>query len=273
MFRPSDQARFLRRTGMTLVELLAASAITVLMVGTLGALSLAVQNTNQYQFSRSLSLQHAQVVILRLQRQLQRATANDQFPGFAVFAETVGSESFPNTLVVWTPAGNPANPTGMPLISELYVYCPNPGAQNELWEITKPLDTRTAPSLSNLTAWQQELADFRTSNQAERVVVTDLLRIGTLRNAGGSAVATRTALRFETAQRPSAAQWQQFLANGITWDDLPWVQGIHGRTMGLAQSRCHFEFQLSPGDVQDNRRDVAIPFFSSAATYFELKHP
>lgn len=273
MFRHSDRSRLFSRSGMTLVELLAASTITVLMVGTLGSLSLAVHNTNQYQFSQGQSLQHGQVVILRLQRQIQQSTANQLFPGFAVFSETVASNSFPNTLVVWRPVGAPANPTGMPLINELVVYCPNPNADNELWEITKPLDTRTAPNLSNLTAWQQELADFRTNISADRIVLTDLLRVGTLRDAGGNKIAKRAVLRFDAVQRPSAAQWQDFLANRTTWGELPWVQGIHGRVTGLAQSRCRIEFHLRPGDSQDDRRDVAIPFFGSAAAYFDLDHP
>src|SRR5688572_9428050 len=98
MFRRCNRCN--RHRGMSLVELLAVSTIMLLMAGTLGSLAIAVQNTNQFQVSRSLSLQHGQVTLARLQRNIQEATANASFPGIAVFSATVGSHSFPDTLVV-----------------------------------------------------------------------------------------------------------------------------------------------------------------------------
>ena len=259
--------------GMTLVELLAVSAILLMMAGTLGSLALSVQNTNQYQFSRGMALQHGQVTLVRLQRQIQQATANNSFPGFAVFSERVGADFFPDTLVVWHPKTAPADPDGMPRINELVVYRPNPTALNELLEITKPLDGRVAPSLSDATAWQQELDSFRTSTDAQRIVLSDLLRVATVRNGGGSILATRAALRFEAVRRPSTTQWGNFLGGTTAWDDLPWVQGIHSRNVGLCQSHCRIELQLRPGDTIENHRDAAIPFFGSAAVYFNLTRP
>lgn len=260
-----------RQRGMTLVELLAVSAILLMMAGTLGSLALSVQNTSQYQFGRGLALQHGQVTLVRLQRQIQLATANENFPGFAVFSERVGADLYPDTLVVWCPATTPVDPSGLPRINELVVYCPNPAAPTELLEITKPLDARVAPNLSNTTAWQQELDSFRKSPDAKRVALTNLVRVATA--SGGSTPELRAAVRFESVRRPSASQWADFIAGTTAWDDLPWVQGIRGRSTGLCQSRCRIEIQLRPGETTENHRDSAIPFFGSAAVYFQLKKP
>jgi hypothetical protein len=258
---------------LTLVELLAVSAILLMMAGTLGSLALSVQNTNQYQFTRGLALQHGQVTLVRLQRQLQAATANSSFPGFVEFATVAGTASFPDTLVVWHPTSAPVDPDGLPRIHELVVYSPNPNSPNELWEITKPSDNRVAPALTNTTAWRTELDSFLTSSVAQRVVLTDLLRVATVQDGSGKAVVTRAALRFETVRRPSAAQWASFQSGTSTWDALPWVQGIRGPKTGLSQTLCRIEFQLRPGDPVNNHRDAAIPFFGSAAVYFNLERP
>jgi hypothetical protein len=254
------------------VELLAVSAILLMMAGTLGSLAMSVQNTSQYQFSRGVALQHGQVTLVRLRRTIEAATANNSFPGFAVFAERVGADTFPETLVVWRPAAAAVDPNGMPRINELIVYTPNPSALNELLEITKPLDLRVAPSLADANAWQQELNSFRTSSDAQRVVVTDLLRVAAVRNGAGP-VTARAALRFEAVRRPSATQWGAFLGGTVAWESLPWVQGIYSQNVGLCQSRCRIELQLRPGDTTDNHRDLAIPFFGSAAVYFSLTKP
>lgn len=262
-----------RRRGMTLVELLAVSAILLMMAGTLGSLALSVQTVNEHQFSRGLALQHGQVTLVRLQRQLQQATANTSFPGFVEFSTSVGAYSFPDTLVVWHPAGAASDPDGMPRINELVVYCPNPAAPHELWEITKPADTRIAPALSNATAWRQELDSFRTSNAAERIVLTNLLRVAALRDGSSQAVASRAALRFETVRRPSTNQWTSFVNGASSWESLPWVQGIYGPNTGLCQTRCRIEFQLRPGDDGNDHQDAAVPFFGSAAVYFNVARP
>lgn len=267
------RSRNTKRRGLTLVELLAVSAILLMMAGTLGSLALSVQNVNEHQFSRGVALQHGQVTLVRLQRRLQQATANNLFPGFVEFSTTVGTHAFPDTLVVWDPAGTAADPAGLPRINELVVYCPNPSAPNELWEITKPADTRAAPALSNTTAWRQELDSFQTSSSAERVVLTNLLRLASLRDGANKSIATRAALRFETVRRPSAALWDNFVNGTSTWESLPWVQGIYGPNSGLCQSRCRIELQLRPGEDGTDHQDAAIPFFGSAAVYFNLEKP
>jgi hypothetical protein len=255
---------------LTLVELLAVSAIILMMAGTLGSFALSVQNTNQHQFRQGLALQHGQITLVRLQRQLHQATANSSFPGFVAFPELVGSHTFPDTLVVWRPDGPPVDPEGLPRINELVVYCPNPSAANELWEITKPADVRAAPPLSDAEAWRHELASFRTGNQAQRIVLTDLLRVARLHDGTGTP-ALRAVLRFESVRRPSATQWADYVRGTSTWESLSWVQGIHGPTTGLSQTQCRIEFQLRPADQVDDQRDVAIPFFGSAVVYFNLK--
>ena len=85
---------------------------------------------------------------------------------------------------------------------------------------------------------------------------------------------TRGALRFESRLRPSAADWSDYQADNVAWDDLPWVQGICGSQTGLRQAWVRIEMQLVPGQASathDPSGLRAIPFFGSAAVYYELE--
>ena len=68
------------------------------------------------------------------------ATANQQFPGVLILPDQDGTWTFPATLVVWHPSGSPANPTGLPLYSELVIYTHDPNSPNGLVELTTPGD-------------------------------------------------------------------------------------------------------------------------------------
>lgn len=254
---------------MTLVELLAVSAILLMMAGMLGSLSLAVQTTHDSQYQRGLTLQHGQVVLDRLRQRLDRAVGNENFPGAAVFAQTIGSVTYPDTLVVWCPATTPAAPTGLPRISELVVFCPNPNDPSELWEIRNPADTRTVPAVTNASAWQTELASLRSSSSVERVVLTDLLRTAT--PTGESGTSSRlAALRFEVVRRPSATEWAAYRANTLAWTSVSFAQGIRGPTFGLSQTVVRWELQLRPGDSADLSREASTPFFGASSLFFPL---
>ena len=252
---------------MTLAELIAVSFVLVVMAGAMGALALGVQESNDYNYQQGTALQHGQVTLQRIQRTLNNATANEVFPAFLVFADTVGTELYPDTLVVWHPSGAAANPNGLPRICELIVYCPNPNSPNELWEITAPNTLRTAPDPSNVSLWRTELGFLKTDSSVRRVVLTDLLRTGQSSNG------LRGVIRFESRLRPSQAEWSQYIAGTRLWTNMSWVQGIYGTSTGLRQAWCRCEFQLRPGDTTNNSREAAIPFFGSGAVMYELQKP
>src|SRR5437773_7261356 len=112
-----------KRRGLTLAELLVASTIMLLIAAAVGTLASAVKSTNDYCHGYTTSAQHARVGLSRLERAVTNAFATEQFPGCLVVAEQAGSQTLPNTLVVWFPTTSTvANPAGLPLISELDVY-------------------------------------------------------------------------------------------------------------------------------------------------------
>jgi hypothetical protein len=258
---------------MTFVELLAVSAILLMLAGGMAALAINVQDSGRHNFQQAMSLQHGLVVLQRIQRTVGSATVNPEFPGFLAFAEVVAGNSYPDALVVWHAPGGAADPAGLPRMNELVVFCPNPDLPNELWEIRSPGDTRVAPAPADTSAWAAELDDLKSSQQANRIVLTRLLRSAQVVGAGGGAAVRRGVVRFETTLRPSQAEWSQFLAGTLAWNSLPWAQGIHGTQTGLRQAWCRFEFQLFPADTNDHNQEAAIPFFGSAAVMYELPHP
>lgn len=283
MFRPPSEAAAPRgarcrhrctagpRSGLTLLELLIAMSIMVIVVAALAGLARAVQLGSEYGEGHGAATQHARVVIERISRSVQQATASESFPGFLVVAEEAGAWRFPDTLVVWRPEGAPADPDGLPRFSELVIYCPHPDVPNQLLEVTVPGDGRTVPPVEQEAQWASELAAIKSSGGARAVALTTLLRTCSPPDLGETQ--GRGAVRFEARLRPSAAEWTAYKAGTLAWNDLSWVQGIHGSGTGLRQAWLRMELQLMPGEkaaADDPGGQQAIPFFGSAALYYEM---
>jgi prepilin-type N-terminal cleavage/methylation domain-containing protein len=264
-----------RKRGFTLVELLMVSAVMALLATTLAALANTVQVANEQQMGRGLSLQHAQVTIERIERTLQGATANEQFPGFIVISETLGGSTFPDTLVVWKPKGSPANPTGLPRVNELVVFAPADGDPTRLLELRASSDNSQVPPVANTNDWKFLLSMLKTaaysSTSSDAAVLTDLIRTAEVTNASGQSAGRRSCVRFEQVLRPSAAEWQAYKAGSVSWASLPWAQGVYGTKSGQRQALCRIELQLRPGDIELHDKQLAIPFFGSSAIYYQLK--
>ncbi|HTN74226.1 MAG TPA: prepilin-type N-terminal cleavage/methylation domain-containing protein [Pirellulaceae bacterium] len=257
------------RAGMTLLELLLASSIMAIMAGVLGGLALSVQMQSEHSEGQGEAVQHARVVIDRMQRLMNEANASESFPGFLVLTETVGGNTFPDTVVIWTAAA-PLYPNALPLWKEVTVICPDSQTPNLLWEITTPADSSPVPALTDTALWRTKLAALKTSSTAVKTELTTLLRTA---DAGNSQ--RRGAIRFDIRKRPSDEQWTAYKPpfNQIGWADLDWVQGIYGSRTGLRQVWCRMELQLMPGAnaaVEDPTGQSALTFFGSAAVYHEM---
>ncbi len=270
---PKTSSR-VRRVGLTLLELLIASAIMAIMAGVLGALALSVQMQSEHSQGHGEAVQHARVVIDRLQRLLNEATANDQFPGYYVQTDVVGAHSFPETIAIWHPATTAANPSGLPRWNEIVVICPDRTSPNILVELTDPTNTNTVPAITDTSAWRTALLAMKQSNSVEKIELTPLLRVASVTsNLGQTSTQTRGAVRFNLRLRPDDAQWTAYKAGTLHWDELPWVQGIYGTKSGLRQSWCRIELQLVPGldaSIEDPTGQNALTFFGSAAVYYEM---
>ena len=210
-----------RRRGFTLVELLMVSAVMALLATTLAALATAVQVANQQQIGRGLALQHGQVALERIERAIQRATANERFPGFIVFSETVDGSRFPDTLVVWNPTGPPIDPRGMPRVNELVVFAPAYNDLTRLVELRHFNDASQVPPLANDDDWRSLLSILKSSTYSgagsSAAVLSDLLRTAQVTNSSEPSVGARGCVRFEQALRPSAAEWEAYKAGSVAW--------------------------------------------------------
>lgn len=258
------------RRGLTLIELLVAMAVIGMVIGTLSTLANAVQQNYEFSHGRDTATQHARVVLDRIAKTIDEATANEQFPGFIVVAETEGAWRFPETLVVWHPSSTPVDPNGLPRFNELVIYCPNAYIPSNLIEITVPGDTRTVPAVTNSAQWLTEIQAIRKSAAVKTVTLTTLLRTCSVTT---SSPKWRGAVRFESRLRPTADEWTNYKAGSLAWKDLNWVQGIYGSQTGLRQTWLRMELQLLPvADASDPAAATAtaIPFFGSAAIYYEM---
>jgi prepilin-type N-terminal cleavage/methylation domain-containing protein len=253
------------RYGLTLVELLMTIAVVGLIGAALAALATAVEQGSQYTNGHGAATQGARVALGRIRHHVETATATADFPGFAVFGQTVGAWAFPDTLVVWHPSAAPANAAGPPLFSELIIYCPSPTAPHELLEITIPGYQVGTPPLSSRALWLSELDAIKSSGSARRVTL-----LGNLRTARPSDfLPPRGCVRFAERVSPSASDWNSYLAGSTDWGDLPWALDIHGSQTGLRQAWCRVELQLDADPSPSGESPLA--FFGSAALNYMLR--
>ncbi len=288
-----DSKLSLHARGLTLVELLFAMTILAMVVGTLAGLSHTAELGFEYCEGYGVATQHAQVALDRMTRAIYGATANEQFPGCIVMADTINSLTYADTLVIWNPdwantirtgvKANPsvaaANPSGLPQYCELVIYCPHPTYPNQLVEIVSYAgDTRTfsaAPAVlspfSSDSTWLSQISAIKTGAQSKIATVTNLLRSCPIASATGSAV--RGAVRFETRLRPSQDDWNNFKNNLVNWKDMPWPQGFYGWQTGQRQVWVRMELQLipqAPNGSANPANQVPVPFFGSASIYYEM---
>ncbi len=263
-----------RRAGLTLVELLISITIITMTVGALGVMGRAVQIASEHNQSYGTATQHARVVLDRLARTVQQAHGNAAYAGAWVVEDVVGSYNFPDTLVVWHPATAAANPDGAPLASELKIFCPDPAAPGQLVEITVPGDSRAVPSPANAATFKTFIVGLKTAAGANKVQLTNLVRVASASASGNSTTQQRGAVRFVVELNPSAAEWVSFEAGTTAWNDLSWPQGIAGPNSGMRHVWVRSEIQLLPAGDWHATGEAAkepVPFFGSATFCYELQ--
>jgi hypothetical protein len=268
------------RRGLTMVELLLAMSIMVVIGGVVAGLASAVQSSNDYGQGVARATQHGRVAIERITHMVRTATAAENEPGCAVIDTYVEDFRYPDTLVVWHPTGQPVNPAGPPLASELVIYCPDPSDPRQLVEITAPGDTRTVSlSAVNAAARQTLVEGIKISSASKKVVLTDLLRVSSAATDGsgspsGSSQKLRGCVRFDRRALPSESEWANFRASSVAWGDLAWPQGLYGYQQGLRQVWLAIELQIMPNPTvagTASSASHALPCFGSAALFYELK--
>jgi prepilin-type N-terminal cleavage/methylation domain-containing protein len=265
-------SRSIRRRGLSLTELLIASAIMVLIAGGMGSLAMTVHSANDYSRGRIVCAQHARVALDRIEQAIDRGVASEQFPLCLVVSEQVGSQELPQTLVVWSPITTAANPGGLPRVSELVIFAPDPAQPRHFVEFRAPSDTSAVPVPSNVAAWRTLVEGLKASQTTERIVVTNQLRTAPLSGQWTTSLTAsqlRGVVRFRRIVTPSEQEWSQYKANTRDWDELAWPLDSYRATSGTRTVVCQSELQVIAGDMA-SAESTAVPFFGSALRTYEL---
>ena len=272
-----------RWSGLTLLEMLISISIMSIIALAMGGMAMSVRQTTDYTQGRGAAMQHGRVALERINRLVSGAYTAPSHPGAVVVYDLIGAYRFPDTLLVWRPAGDPANPSGPPLMSEVVIVCPDPAAPSQLVEITAPTDSRQVPfdaSTLNTTAWRNALVAIKTANTSQKTVLTDLLRTASATSNGSTSGtgSLRGAVRFECELHPTAAEWTAYKAGTLAWSNMAWAQSLYNTNAltGLRQVWVRSELQLMPDDMQgqqDTTGQRVIPFFGSTALYYTLTGP
>ena len=247
-----------------------AAVVTTMVSAAVAMLANTLQTANAHSQNAFALAQQARICLQRMERTIQRAYANELFPGVISFSNLTGGFALPDTLVIWTPInGVPANSSGLPQVGELTIYTPSATTASQLLEITLPSDSSMVPDPGDDDAWQALLASLRSSNLATRRTLIDRLRTGMV------AGQTRAALRLETRLRPDQAALDDYRSLPFNsrdysrWRGLDWPQGLYSMTSGIRQVWCRIELQLVPENELPTS-DAAVPFFGSAAFYYTV---
>lgn len=255
--------------GFTLIELLLAIGALTMCIVALGMMARAVEISSEFNQGYGLAALHAQVTFDRISRAVAGAASNASYAGTWVTQATVGSWTFPDTLVVWRPtSGTPANPQGAPLANELVLFCPDPGAPKQLVEITVPADSRALPLPTNASTFKSFIDGLKTESGVQKTLLTDLMRTAT-----DSSNTLRGCVRFVVTMNPSDAEINSYRAGTTPWASVPWAQGIWSPNLGMRQVWVRSELQLMPAGiwlVTKTSAQQPVPFFGSAAYCYEV---
>jgi hypothetical protein len=251
-------------------------AVTTILVGTISVLASTVEQAAEFNSGQNDAVQHARVVLDRIQRLVNEAHATETYPGVVVVDASVGTYRYPDTLVIWHPTGNPVNTAGPPLVKELVIICPNPTSAGELIEVTATADTRTVAlndASLNTTSGRSFISGIKTASSSTKVSLTPLLRSALTSTAAGTTA--RGCVRFECELHPTAAALSSFRSGSTAWDDLNWPQNTYSNTFGLRQVWLRTELQLlsEPRDATGAvpATAVTLPFLGSGTKYYTVE--
>lgn len=263
------------RRGFTLAELLMSVALMTLIAGAMGSLAYTMRTASDFSHAQSLGAQHARVVLGRITQNVNSAYANESFPGCMVISTALGAYTYPDVLVVWNPTGAPANPAGLPLVSELIVYAAHQTNPNRLLELTWGSNSAQAPAATDTSGWTTLINSFLQNSAVTSVELTNLLRkgaTGAVTPFGQTNTSTRGAIRFVRLMAPTDQEWTAYRANTLAWNNINWPLDVYGSKFGIRYVNLQIEMQIAPnsGASTANTADQIIPFFDSATCTYSL---
>lgn len=251
-------------TGVTLVEMLAAIALSAFII--VGIVTFVQLAEDAFAVGRrsSESVQIARACFQQIEKTLDHAFANEFFPGAIVVPQSVGGNALPETLVVWCPSsGQPRNPDGLPYLDELVVFSVNNSRPCELRRYKFSNGGLTAPGPSQTTAWQALIDGLRNQSPGESEVLTDRLRTFVINGRVCGAI------RFRVELAPGDSEWSD---PSIAWNALSWPQGLFGPSRGVRRVSVHIEIQLQDtGTSEIGQQENSHAFWHSHAFVYTLR--
>lgn len=261
-----------RRHGLTLAELLSATAILTLLGGAMGTLAYGVNIANDHCRGQNDAAQHARVLLERIRRHVQNSKASESFPACMVASTAVGSHSYPDRLLIWKSDGIAAGATEYPKRSNLVVYTYNPNRPIELLEITTT-DT-TALTSTTQTALNAVVDAMLSSPSSTKIVISDKLDIATTGLGTGTRLSellsdteSRGLIRFRLIISPTTTQWSEYKAAARTWKNIDWPLDQYSSSTGNRRVSCLTELQML---VDETGELPPVPFFGSATRVYQL---
>ncbi|MGQ9505180.1 MAG: PulJ/GspJ family protein [Thermogutta sp.] len=262
--KPQANCTATTRSGVTLVEMLVAIAISGLIIVGIATFVALAENSFAIGRRSAEAVQIARSCFLQIEKTLDQAWANEVFPGAIVVPQSVAGEALPETLVVWCPTGKkPRDPNGLPYLDELVVFGVNDAQPNELRRYRFANSDLIAPPPSQVTAWQALIGTLKTQSPAESEVLTDRLRtfVMNTRICG--------AIRFRIDLAPSESEWND---TSLTWNRLSWPQNLFSANRGTRRVSVHIEIQLRKFDSGEvTQRTDSYVFWHSHAFNYTLR--
>ncbi|GAA4422546.1 hypothetical protein [Bremerella cremea] len=257
--------RYNSKPGLSLAELLVATAVMGIICLSFGSLAMSVQMANAYSQEKNLVGQHARIILQRMEHAMQSAHATEQFPGIVPIRYYDSIYDFPQAVAIWSPEGLATS--DYPQIDELLIFAVDPDQPNRLLEIRSGTDPGSAPAAGSDSAWRTLIESLIDDSDADVIEISDLVR------AGQHQTHYYSTLRFRTRVVPSDVEIAEARAGSSDWEDLPWATSIYSSKAGVRQVWCYFEFQLVPDDnitQHGAMQDEAVPFFGSSAIYHQV---
>lgn len=249
------------RKAITLLEIMTAVGIAAMILAATAALVKTSEDAFAENAGQAQALQSGHICLERIRRLFSESFANELFPGARVVSDPTPSGIFPECLVLWHPDNAPVEPDGLPKVSELIFFYPNPAQPNQLLEVTVPHRAETAPSYEDSAAWRNLLKTVRSDGLRKTVTWSDRLR--TFEMDGKR----RGALRFRIRLRPTFAEWND---TTMDWQAMAWPQGLYSPQTGLRHVWLSLEFQVQTR-AGDDSATGAVPLFGSAAQMYVLR--
>lgn len=250
-----------RRKAITLLEILIAVGIAAMILAATAALVKTSEDAFAENAGQAQALQSGHLCLERIRRLFAESFANERFPGARVVDDLAPSGTFPDCLVLWHPDKAPLEPDGLPKVSELIFFYPNPVQPSQLLEVTVPHRTEAAPAYGDSAAWRNLINTVRSDGLRKTVTWSDRLRTFELDGK------RRGTLRFRIRLRPTFAEWND---TTVGWQAMAWPQGLFSPQTGLRHVWLSVELQVR-ARAGDDSATGAVPLFGSAARMYALR--